>query len=476
MAFRLEDFKKTIRKGQGDAPASLYPHQMRDKKTLGRLDIAIRLFDGLVGRRRSEMDAGALVDFFGDPRLARGVVACLGQWYQYHTPSFSELVGADGTARLAERGLLTPMAVRAHAYTYLNAHHDGFATEAQRAECFAHLASDFGLSARHWDALMQADAEENQILTRPGRAPSAQDIAAAYNFHALDTALRRAVKIMLMGLSLSPSVASDVRAAAAHLGVKAVVSGDGDTVMLALAEASAGTPRRAGSLARCALLLAHAHATRRTAGHVDAIIGARRVRLALTTDAFKALGANLTPTPDAGRLRCRLEMGELLHKDLLKARARGEAEGWRLRRLPDPLATAQGVLLPDFRLTRAGDTALLLLGPAPEGIWDAPLICLPTERKATDARAVLALIAAQTSNLFTLPAPTTIDVPSDVRKLCDRAAAQGMVRTADAQRALHLLNEEPLIDWLRQAQDPRVAYIPGVGLCAQELVSAIQQN
>jgi len=69
MAFRTTDFKKTSRKAKDDAPAALYPHQMRDKKTLARLDIAIRLFDQMVGKRRGEMDAGALVDFFGDPRL-----------------------------------------------------------------------------------------------------------------------------------------------------------------------------------------------------------------------------------------------------------------------------------------------------------------------------------------------------------------------------------------------------------------------
>ena len=63
-----------------------------------------------------------------------------------------------------------------------------------------------------------------------------------------------------------------------------------------------------------------------------------------------------------------------------------------------------------------------------------------------------------------------------MRALCDRAAAQGMVRAADAQRALHLLDESPLIEWVRQARDSRVRYIPGVGLCSQELVAAITQD
>ena len=48
-----------------------------------------------------------------------------------------------------------------------------------------------------------------------------------------------------------------------------------------------------------------------------------------------------------------------------------------------------------------------------------------------------------------------------------------MVDAAGALRALHLLDESPLIEWVRRAADPRVRYLPGIGLCSQELVAAI---
>ena len=64
-------------------------------------------------------------------------------------------------------------------------------------------------------------------------------------------------------------------------------------------------------------------------------------------------------------------------------------------------------------------------------------------------------------------------MPPALRALCDRAADVGMVHAADAQRALHLLDESPLIDWVRRAADPRVRYLPGIGLCSQALVAAI---
>src|SRR5579875_2968802 len=169
MAFRLEDFKKTTRKANAGSgiPPSVYPHQFKDKKALARLDIAIRTFDTSVGKRRRELDAQTMVDFFGDPRLARGVVACLGQYYKYQTPRFSDIVGADAARRLTEAGLATPMPLRAHTYRHVNAHHNGFLTEAERPAVYQTLGEAFGLSAHSWDTLLHLDAEENQVLTRP---------------------------------------------------------------------------------------------------------------------------------------------------------------------------------------------------------------------------------------------------------------------------------------------------------------------
>jgi hypothetical protein len=478
MAFRLEDFKKTTRKsGDGSGvPASVYPHQMKDKKAVARLEIAIRTFDALVGKRRRDLDAQTMVDFFGDPRLARGVVACLGQYYQYKTPRFAEIIGTDAANRLTEAGLETPMALRAHTYLHVNAYHDGFLTEAERPVCYGALGETVGLTAHSWDTLLHLDAEENQVLTRPGLAPSAADIVALYNFHALDTCLRRAAKIVLNGLSLTSTEAADVRALAQALGIKAVVAATGATVTLSDPEQSGLLPRRPGRLARCLLYLVHQFATRTTVGYADAHLGTRTFRLALGTDAFKTLGAPLSPKGLALSFRRRTEAGDALYKGLVKLRSQGGAAGWRIKRQPDPVVSAQGILIPDLTLTRAERRVGLVFGGAPGGEWGLPMLSLPTERKPADPATVLAQAEAALMNLFALPAAPPPMVPADVRALCDRAAAQGMVRAAEAQRTLHLLDESPLIEWVRQAQDARVRYIPGVGLCSQELVAAITQD
>ncbi len=475
MAFRTTDFKKTTRKAKGDAPASLYPHQMRDKKTLARLDIVIRLFDQMVGKRRGDMDAGALVDFFGDPRLARGVVACLGQYYQYRAPSFAEIIGRDAASELLLSGLSTPMAVRAHTFAYLNTHHDGFVTESLRAARYAEIAAPLGLEARDWDALMHLDAEENQKLTRVGDTPQASDIAALYNFHALDTALRRAVSVSLTGLSLTPAQASDARRLAERLGAKATVCGGGSGITLVPRPCDEAGKRRSQLLARAALMLMHSHASRAAAGHIDVVLGTRRFRVSLGTEAFRALGCALTATTAVPAAR-RLDLGDRLHRDLLKLRARGQADGWRIKRLPEPRVSASEVLLADFALAHNGRSVLVVLGDRPGQVGDVPTISLPLGCTAPEAARVLECADTALNNLFALPVSQPPAVPQDVLTLCDRAASQGLVRAAEAQRTLHLLDEEPLIAWVRQAADPRVRYIPGLGLCAEAMVSAIQES
>ena len=523
MAFRQEDFKKTSRKGSGDAPASVYPHQLKDKKTVARLEIAIRTFDGAVGKRRKDMDAQAMTDFFGDPRLARGIVACLGQFYRYETLDFAQAVGREASGRLRAAGLSRPVEVRADTYAWVNGNRGGFLTEAGRAEAYEELGARFCLSAHQWDTLLHGDSEDNQVLARLGAVPTPSDIIALYNFHSLDTVLRRATAVTLHGLALPTGDACDDRALAKGLGARAVVSGDGGTVtlteptpsesaeqlhptdpsLLGKGENSVHTPpsltgkgagglgslfpRRAGRLARLVLHLVAAYAVRSTTGWVDAKIGARAFRLSLGTDALRALGMPSKRAIDMDKpaFKRRFEAGAALHKDLLKRRAKGEANGWRIKRLPDALVTATGVLLPDFTLTRAATTAHLLICPSSPGTGEglgegvetpetASVLTFPLGRKPLDAADVLARVEEATSSLFAQAPAGPPAVPADVRALCDRAAREGLVRAADARRTLHLLDESPLIAWVRQCEDPRVRYVPGVGLCSQEMVAAIQ--
>jgi len=338
----------------------------------------------------------------------------------------------------------------------VNDKHNGFLTEADRAGCYGELGARFCLTAQQWDVLLHLDAEENQLLTRLGTVPKPVNIVALYNFHSLETTLRRATQILLAGLVLTPTDAADIRALGRALGVKAVVSGDKVTLTFPEAtEANTLLPRRTVGLSRCLLHLVEAYATRATLGSVETVLAGRKFRFLLSTDALKVLGMPIKPSEEKPHFKRRFEAAQTLHKELLKLRAKGEGRSWKLKRLPEPIVAAGSVTLPDFTLTRGG-TVL--------PIW--------THKKLAAAD-VLARAEASAQDLFAVPEQAMPAVPGDVRALCDRAAAEGMVRTAEARRILHLLDESPLIEWIRQAADPRVRYIPGVGLCSSDMITAI---
>ncbi len=133
--FAWKNSRKPRAKARAAAfPASVYPHQLKDKKAIARLEIAIRTFDGSVGKRRRDMDAQAMTDFFGDPRLARGIVACLGQFYQVRDAGLPADRRAGRRGASARGGSARPADVRAYTYAHVNEQHHGFLTEAELAD------------------------------------------------------------------------------------------------------------------------------------------------------------------------------------------------------------------------------------------------------------------------------------------------------------------------------------------------------
>ena len=88
MSFKITDFKKTTRTTDGER--LLYPYQIRDDRYTAAIGYAIAYYERMVGRRRAEFEAETLLEFFGDPRLARGLVACLARTYAWREQTFAE--------------------------------------------------------------------------------------------------------------------------------------------------------------------------------------------------------------------------------------------------------------------------------------------------------------------------------------------------------------------------------------------------
>lgn len=403
MAFRLEDFKKVARKSAGSATAAIYPHQIKDRKMPARIEMAIRSYDNLVGRPRKEMDAGAMVYFLGDHRVARGIVACLGQTYRYETLPVARVAGRHTERLLSESGLRTPPDFRAKTYEHLNTHAGGWVSEAERLARYREIAAPFDCTPETWDALMHLDAEENQVLTRSGEMPEPADIVAQYNYHSVDTVLRRGTKIVLQELSVSSAQVSDVRSLAAAYGCRAAFSSGNSTLTLTDLEMSSLLPRRAGRLARCLLLMLHGSDVVITTGYTEAQIGAKKFRLALSPEILRMLRGCADPD-GAISLKAHSAAVASLHKDLLKLRVKGEAAGWRYKRDPDPIVTGAGLWLPDLLLSRGKKQVAVAIGGQRPDLWPLPMLRLKADNAdATDVLAQAgALIAPRPEPAMTL--------------------------------------------------------------------------
>src|SRR5919206_3059017 len=125
MAFPLKDVRLTTRRGPSGELA-LYPRLLRDRSVLPKIDIAIQYFESMLGRERRDFEPEVLVHFFGDHKLARCLVACLGRAYRFQAPDPAEIVGPLAFARLREAQLGLPKQLRLHLFDVANDEAHGF--------------------------------------------------------------------------------------------------------------------------------------------------------------------------------------------------------------------------------------------------------------------------------------------------------------------------------------------------------------
>src|SRR3954452_18011204 len=137
MAFKTNDFKKTTRTTDGDRV--LYPYQIKDDRYTASIGYAIAYYERKVGRRRAEFETETLLEFFGDTRLARGLVACLARTYAWRAQTLAEALGDQAAQALWRAGLATPAALHAKLYGLANGRYGGVILPHERAEALEFL-------------------------------------------------------------------------------------------------------------------------------------------------------------------------------------------------------------------------------------------------------------------------------------------------------------------------------------------------
>ncbi len=359
MAFRRQDIPKTTRSTDG-GPRRLYPRYAKDKTLLPRIELAIGYLDGMVGRRRGDLAPDAVIDLFGDPKLARCMVSCLTDSYRYRTPRLAEALGDDAAAALAEAGMPTPAHVRAAVYRRANRDHGGFAAVEERDRLMGALATEVGIAPALLEEALHLDAERNHVLVRIGERPRAEDVRARYNALLTLSVLRHASEVTLV----LPGLATEtVYAACARDDVPVRLLPDGEFRLSGRRGATGSWSQFGIKVARCALRLMLL-SPRAPLGSATVHLADRSLVLALDGAAIAAIRPKhrAAAAPESfAALDGLLESVAALRKEPGPMTA-----GWTLRRASEPLVVADALVLPDLVCVRddvAVAVAFLPSGP-----------------------------------------------------------------------------------------------------------------
>jgi len=473
MAFRRQDIPKTTRKGDDGRLRRLYPRFAKDRTQLPKIELAIGYLDGMVGRRRGDLTPDIVLELFGDPKLARCMLASLADTYRYRIPEFADVIGDAAARDLAAWNLLTPIDLRGHAYLAANDRFGGFVSDTDRPAFLDALAAPLGLEPRQVDELLHLDAERNAVLIRVGDRPWADDVLARYNALLTLSTLRHAsaVELVLPGLDAATIATVCTRQEVVSRGIGP------DIVCLSGRRNALGSWSGFGArVARCALqlvLLAPGTPTGRATVH----LGDQSLDFVLDGPAVAALRPKrrLGAGTD-GVVRAALLMDGVA--TLRRQAGGGGTNGWTMRRATEPLVADGALVLPEIVFTR--DEATIAVAPVPPGAGrDAALTALAEINRV---RPTIAL-GADLADLPCLPSTDAAALMALLDRIADRTGAGtsplGILREEIA--AAGWIPVPRLIDLLGGADDLTgrllpltadgdAAMVPGFGLCRVALL------
>lgn len=506
---KLADLRKTTRRTGTDGRRAVYPTFLRDRSLAPRIELAVRYLESMLGRPRRDLEQEVVIQLFGDHKLARCIVACLAMSYRHESPTFSEVLPADRVSALAEDGIRTASDLRLWVYGLANADHFGFVGAADRAPFLRATGDLVCLAPDQIEPLLVLDSLAQGILRRTGPVPTADDVIARFN-HQTVMALLTSSTLVRLSLHRSPADHATILALCERAGVRASLSGR-DFVLHGHQDALASWTRHGARLARLLALLLACGLPARSG---EALVAAPTGEWIFRFDDVSLGYLGLTP-PDAPPL-CTSESvlaawdtADRLVSDFAAVRRSGDADGWRLRRAPDPLVAA-GVLLPSFLVAvRGGDRVPLIAPPSspaaaarvrafaarqPLAVLDPCADgALSPERPANEGDSVASLddFAPRTGSGREAAAALPARLASAVARGATRATTHRIVSVMDVVASVGVLTEGRIAERLGCSDDDVAAqlgtpeaialreahairYVEGFGLCAPDVLAKAQ--
>jgi hypothetical protein len=352
MSFRLADLKKTVRKARDGYQVTA--SRLEGRPPAFRIEFLLQQFEGHLGCPRRMLDPNALLDFVGDARLGRGLLATLSQWYRMRARTFPEVL-EDGGARLLEHGIAGPADLRAWLYSAVNTSGKGYLDPEAEPLFWQAQARALGFRRDDLRKLMLLDQPEEAVLVRTGPPPTAADVMAAYNARAQTTLLRSAREIRIHCETPAPALERAARAWADPLEVEWRVEA-GSLILAGRADALGSWTRHGRRVERAALellalpdLAPHELQGRLTIGDRECTF------LWKQRDTLALLGAGRGAPLEDG-LPDRIAA---LATALRRERDRSGDSAWAIRRATHLIGVEGAVFLPHLELRR-GDLSLYL--------------------------------------------------------------------------------------------------------------------
>jgi len=356
MSLSAKDVRFTTRRA-ADGDPQLYPRLLKDRAILTSIDIALQYFETMVGEKRRALDPEALVHFFGDYKVARGMVASLGRTYRYRTPQLPEVVTRTAWQRLQRAGLEGPGALRALLWDEANTDRSGFLDGERRVQVLHRLEGKFALRAGQFSRLVALDAPEHAILCRLGEQPRPADVLAEYRRGIVAALLTHSERIELSLGGPAAGILDRIRDLAEVERVDvdlAAEAGGGRVAVRGRADAFGSWARQGRRMARFVTRLLERCGPGVEDGAATVMVRGKRLRLRLTGETLAAL----TPREDRAARSADGWDRALGWDELAVAGAIGPGQasvpGWLVRRDPEPRAWADGLLVPDLLVRPAG--------------------------------------------------------------------------------------------------------------------------
>jgi predicted nuclease of restriction endonuclease-like RecB superfamily len=390
MRFALGEVKKRVTRHNGDVWVA--PYLLAPRERTRDLEALLQLLEAYVGQPRRMFPEERPAELIGDYRLARCLMACLLEWYDWLSPEWPGPVAESESNALTAAGISSASDLRLALYDYVNQGWNGYLASAEREKALDGLAAGIGISRAALDRLLRLDYENEAQLVRTAAArPTAAQLAVRYNQRAVETLLSHASHIewvvpatmsdgaggglgtvvkRVCFLARKMGVRYDVAFTGADLGTVDTAPAPLENLGLAVSiilygpaevmGAPAQYGERLARLARALLGYRRSEGSGRAALARSGLSGRARMYLygrpawfRLDSRLIRLLGVlDRDPEDTVTDLVFDSSVEQDLYADFTVLSASGEARGWELEREPEPILVADTILVPDFALTR----------------------------------------------------------------------------------------------------------------------------